>query len=331
MKEIIAGVDIGGTKIAVALEDARRREKIAARRIAMDVNLAAEAMIDRLFAAIDEMTADGGGAAAKIVSIGIGCPSPLDVERGLVKSPSNLRHWDRFPIVERFRAKFGGAAVRLENDANAAALGEYVDGAGRGFADILYVTVSTGIGGGIILGGEIYRGVAAAAGEIGHTIVDPDGERCNCGSIGCLETIAAGVHIARRARARLAAGEPSIISELAAAAGEDVSAKTVLDAAARGDALALEIWREICRALALGIGNAVSLLAPEAVVVGGGIAAAAGDRLLGPLREMVPSYVSMVPKDKIKITAAALGGESGVHGALALARAAASNSRQNYA
>ncbi len=114
-------------------------------------------------------------------------------------SPSNLRDWNDFPIVKLFQDRFNVPVV-LDNDANAAALGEYVYGAGRGYKNIVYVTVSTGIGGGIILNGEILHGVAAGAGELGHTIVQPDGIRCNCGSVGCLETICAGVHIARRAR-----------------------------------------------------------------------------------------------------------------------------------
>ncbi len=324
MNKVVAGIDIGGTKIAIALENLSG-EKIAARRLPTQVEIGAYAIIETVFQAITEMLEEN---QAELVAVGIGCPSPLDVEKGLVMSPSNLRDWDNFPIVELFRERFK-VPVALDNDANAAALGEYVYGAGRGYKNIFYVTVSTGIGGGIILNGEILHGVSGDAGEIGHTIVQPDGIRCNCGSIGCLETICAGVHIARRARERLTKGEPSLMNEMAGNINQ-VTAKTVIEAVRRGDKLAVEIWNETCRFLAVGIANVVSILAPEAVIIGGGISAA-GDLLFVPLRRLLPEFVSMIPADKINIVPAELGGESGVCGALVLAKKVYSSSIQTYA
>jgi len=325
MNEVIAGIDIGGTKIAVALENLNG-EKIAARRLPTRVENGAYAIIESVSRAITDMLAEN---RAELVSIGIGCPSPIDVEKGLVMSPSNLRDWDNFPIVKLFQKRFN-VPVALDNDANAAALGEYVYGAGRGFKNVVYVTVSTGIGGGIILGGEILHGVAAGAGELGHTIVQPDGGvRCNCGSIGCLETICAGVHIARRIRERLAGGETSLMREMVADIG-DVSAKTLIEAVRQNDKIAVEIWEETCRFLTVGIANIITLLAPEAVIVGGGIAAA-GDLLFAPLRRLLPQFVSMIPADKINILPAELGSESGVCGALVLAKKAYSKTFQTYA
>jgi glucokinase len=317
MKEVVAGIDIGGTKIAVALE-ALDGAKIANRQMPTRSN--AFETIKRIFDSMSEMLEENH---AKLISIGIGCPSPLDIEKGLVMSPSNLRDWDNFPIFKLFKERFNVPVV-LENDANTAALGEYVYGAGRGFQNIVYVTVSTGIGGGIILGGEIFHGVGAGAGELGHTIVQPDGVQCNCGSRGCVETICAGVHIARRAKEKLANGEPSLMNEIAANIDE-VTAKTVVEAVRRGDKLAVEIWDETCFYLAIGIANAITLLAPEAVVIGGGIAAATGEMLFAPLRQLIPKYVSMIPANKIIILPAELGNESGVRGALVLAKKAISN------
>lgn len=325
MNEVIAGIDIGGTKIAVAIENLKG-EKIALRRLPTRVEIGAYAIVEAIFQAVTEMLEEN---QLRLVSVGIGCPSPLDIENGLVMSPANLRDWDKFPIVTLFRERFN-VPVILDNDANTAALGEYVYGAGRGFKNIVYVTVSTGIGGGIILGGEIFHGVSAGAGEIGHTIVQPDGISCNCGSTGCLETICAGVHIARRARERLAADEPSLMNELTTNLSE-VSAKTVVEAAKRNDKLAIEIWDETCRFLAIGIGNMITLLAPEAVVIGGGIAAATGDLLFAPLRQMLPNFVSMIPKEKINVIPAELGSDSGVCGALVLAKKVYSNTFQAYA
>jgi glucokinase len=319
MNEVIAGIDIGGTKIAVALETLDG-ERIAARRLPTQVEIGAYAVVETVLQAIAEMLEEN---QAQLISIGIGCPSPLDIEKGLVMSPSNLRDWDNFPIVKLFEDRFK-VPVILENDANTAALGEFVQGAGRGLQNIVYVTVSTGIGGGIILGGEIFHGVAAGAGELGHTIVQPDGVQCNCGSIGCLETVSAGVHIARRTREKLANGAASIMREMVADISE-VSAKTVVEAVRRNDKLAVEIWDETCKFLAIGIANAITLLAPEAVVIGGGIAAATGDLLFEPLRKLLPQYVSMIPPEKINVIPAELGDESGVCGALMLAKKAISN------
>lgn len=324
MKKVIAGIDIGGTKIAVALETLDG-EKIAARRLPTQVEIGAHAIVETIFQAITEML---GENQVELVSIGIGCPSPIDVENGLVLSPANLPNWDNFPIVKLFIERFNVPVV-LENDANTAALGEYVYGAGRGFENVVYITVSTGIGGGIIINGDIVRGVASGAGELGHTIVKPDGIRCNCGSIGCLETISAGVHIARRAQELLLAGEPSLMCEMVSDISK-VSAKTVVEAVRRRDELAIEIWNETLRFLAIGVGNIVTLLAPEAVVIGGGVATA-GDLLFTPLRRLLPQFVSMVPADKINIVPAELRGESGVCGALVLAKKEYAKNYQTYA
>lgn len=319
MKEVIAGIDIGGTKIAIALETLGG-ERVVSLRLPTEVEIGAYRIVENISRVITEILEE---KRFTLAAIGIGCPAPLDIEKGLVMSPSNLRDWDDFPIVKLFEERFNVPVV-LDNDANTAALGEYVHGAGRGFSNIVYITVSTGIGGGIILGGEILHGVSAGAGELGHTIVQPGGVRCNCGSTGCLETICAGVHIARRARERLEKGEPSLMNEMIADINE-VTAKTVVEAVRQGDKLAVEIWEETCRFLAIGIGNSITLLAPEAVVIGGGIAAATGELLFAPLRRLLPEFVSMIPAEKINILPAELGDESGVCGALVLAKKAHSN------
>ncbi len=312
MNKVFAGIDIGGTKTAIALENLHG-ERIAAR--VLPTNADAFVTIENISTAVETMLGENN---AELISVGVACPSPLDIEKGLVMSPANLREWNNFPIVKLFEERFK-VPVILENDANAAALGEYIYGAGRGYKNIVYVTVSTGIGGGIILNGEIFHGVGAGVGELGHTIVQPDGVQCNCGSRGCVETICAGVHIARRAKEKLANGAVSLMNEITPNVNE-VSAKTVVEAARRGDELAVEIWDETCKFLAIGIANAITLLAPEAVVIGGGIAAATGEMLFAPLRKLIPKYVSMIPADKINILPAELGSESGIYGALMLAR-----------
>lgn len=313
MNEALIGIDIGGTKIAIATADCDGALQ-ADRRIPTQPDLGPDVAFENICLSIEKMLSEQG---ARLLSIGVGCPGPLDIDKGLVLSPANLRTWNRFPIVEKLREHFG-VNVAFDNDANAAALGEYIYGAGKGFSNLLYITVSTGIGGGIILGGEIYHGVGNGAGEIGHTIVQPDGIRCNCGSIGCLETICAGKHIARRIEERLAGGEPSLMRELATD-GLHPTTKTLIEAVRQGDEMACELWNETCRFLALGLGNAITTLAPEIVIIGGGVAAA-NELLLDPLRESVPTYVSMIPPENINIVLASLGQDSGLFGAIALAR-----------
>ena len=326
MNEVLAGIDIGGTKIAVALETVGR-ERVATRFLPTQSEAGPFAVLEDVSRAIEEMLDENGDC--KLVSIGVGSPGPLDMEKGLILSPSNMRDWDRFPIVgilgERFKVP-----VMLDNDANAAALGEYIYGAGRGYKNIVYITASTGIGGGIIINGEIFHGVSHGAGEIGHTVVLPDSDiRCYCGTVGCLEAVCAGARIARRAQERLSNGEPSLINEMVRDV-EEVTAKTVIEAARRKDRLATEIWDDACRYLSVGVANIFTLLAPEAVVIGGGMAAA-GEMLFEPLRRITPQFVSMIPHEKINIVPAELGTESGICGALVIARKASSNSFQIHA
>jgi len=318
MNQVVAGIDIGGTKIALALETPAG-ERIAARRLPTEVALGPERIMKNAAAAIEEMLAETGSL---IAAVGIGCPGPIDIERGLALSPTNLPDWIDFPLVETVKKRFGVPTV-LDNDANAAALGEYFYGAGRGFRDLLYVTISTGIGGAIILDGKIHHGIGASAGEVGHTIVKQDGRLCLCGAQGCLETIGSGLSIARRMKESLAArggGNAENYSE--------ITAQTVVEMVRAGDAAAREIWDETIKFLAVGIGNAITLVAPEAVVIGGGVSAA-GDLLFEPLRREIGKNVTMLPIEKVEILRASLGSESGVCGALMLARGAVEKIRKH--
>ena len=313
---IVAGVDIGGTKISIAVARIAG-DIIAKRQIPTNSGSGPDPALAAITNVLNELITQ---TSQPLRAIGVGSPAPLDVDKGLILSPSNLRSWVKFPVLELLRERFG-TLVALENDANAAALGEHIYGAGRGCENVLYVTVSTGVGGGLIINGQLYRGVATGAGEIGHTIVQPDGVRCNCGSIGCLETVSSGHHIARRVRERIGGGEPSLIRNMVTGL-EDITARVVLEAVEAEDPLAREVWEEACRYLSIGIANAVSLFAPDLVIVGGGVASA-GDLLFDNLRRQVPSFVSMIPSEMIRIVPAELGTDSGVYGAVALARSVA--------
>ncbi len=308
-KQVVAGIDIGGTKIAVALETVDG-ERVASRRLPTETALRPEKIIENISSVIEEML---GESKTKLAAIGIGCPGPIDVERGLALSPTNLPNWIDFPLVEKFKNRFD-VPVAFDNDANAAALGEYFYGAGKDFNEIFYVTISTGIGGALVCGGQIRHGVSGNAGEVGHTIVNPDGRRCLCGANGCLETIASGLSIARRMKEKLAENNGGKIENYS-----HITAQTVVEAVEKTDEIALEIWRETIKFLAIGIGNAITLTAPEAVIIGGGVSSA-GELLLEPLRRELAKNVMMLPVEKVKILRASLGGESGLCGALFLAR-----------
>ncbi len=276
------------------------------------VEISPQQVLDNISQAIEEMLVE---TQSTLTAIGIGCPGPIDIERGLVLSPSNLPNWIDFPIVELLKKNFD-VPILLDNDANAAALGEYFYGAGRGFKEILYVTISTGIGGAIISEGQIHHGVKAGAGEVGHTTVQADGIRCRCGNYGCLETIASGTGIARRMREKLAESNGKSSEYL-----DKITAETVVEALKNGDKTAQLIWEETIKFLAIGIGNAITLVAPEAVIIGGGVMSA-GELLLEPLRRQLGNKVTKLPIAKVKILQASLGSESGVCGALVLAQTA---------
>ena len=320
--DVIAAVDIGGTKIALGLSDLEGRPALPFQRFPTRVERGPHRIVEQ---ALDELEKMVGEAGARVAAVGVGCGGPLSRRRGLILSPANLPGWDEFPIVELIRGRLG-VPVLLDNDANAAALAEHEYGAGRGAENMIYMTISTGIGGGLIVGGRLIHGVGDAAGEVGHMIVEPGGVPCGCGSRGCLETICSGTSIARRAAERLADGTRS--SSLLEGGGglKDITAKAVAEAARAGDAVASEVWDEMIEYLALGVGNVIAAFAPEAVVLGGGVSTA-GEQLLEPLRRRVNESVKIAPVEEVRIVQAALGGDSGVYGALILGRQALAASR----
>ena len=316
--QVVAGIDIGGTKIAVALQT-HEGERVASRRLPTEVALGPARILENVSLVIEEMIAE---TSIKLSAIGIGCPGPIDIQNGLVMSPVNLPDWNRFPIVEIVENRFG-VPVILDNDANAAAFGEYFHGAGREFQDMLYVTISTGIGGAIICGGQIHHGVQSGAGEIGHMIVKSDGVKCRCGTFGCLETIASGTGIARRMREMLASQNGRNAEKY-----QHITTENVVEAVKNNDETARKIWDETIKYLAIGISNAITLIAPEAVIIGGGVSSA-GELLLEPLRREIRKNVTMLPIEKVEILKASLGSESGVCGALMLAQKIYEKTQEN--
>ena len=315
MRPLFLGIDIGGTKVALGL-GGPDGELVARSQHAAETHRGPDAMLERIVSETKELLAASGG---RTQAIGIACGGPLDRRQGLVLGPPNLPGWTSVPIVERLSDALKAPAF-LDNDANLAALGEQRSGAGRGFEDLLYLTISTGIGGGIVQGGELVHGLGDGAGEIGHQTLDPEGPVCGCGNRGCLEALASGSAIARAAR-EAATADPSRAAGLLSRAGGDarrLSGRIVAEAATAGDELAAELWDRAMRFLGIGIANAITILAPQVVILGGGMSAA-GSMLFDPIRAIVRQRVRLLPIDELPILPAALGLDSPLRGALAMA------------
>jgi glucokinase len=241
----------------------------------------------------------------------VASPGPLDPRQGIVLEAPNLSGWRDVPLAPRLSEALG-TRVFLGNDANCAALGEFTYGAGREVRYLVYVTISTGIGGGVIDGGRLLEGATGAAGEVGHMTIDLAGPRCNCGNVGCWEALASGTGITAQARAALARGEPSSL-----AGHEHVSADLVTAAAHAGDPLARAIIDRAARATGFGLVNLAHLYDPELIVLGGGVLQA-GDLILGPARQIFDTYAMPNYRRTCRITTAALGDDVGLYGAGAL-------------
>ncbi|HTT23236.1 MAG TPA: ROK family protein [Candidatus Sulfotelmatobacter sp.] len=308
------GVDIGGTKVAVGVVS-REGEILAQQRSPMAATGSAEAGLDAVTRAIDSMSSS---TTLEIESIGICAPGPLDPKSGIILNPPNVPCWRNFPLAERVSAKYR-VPVKVDNDANAAALAETLWGAARGFRHVFYATIGTGIGTGIVFNGSIYHGKTGSAGEGGHVSIDYRGPVCACGKRGCIEILAAGPAIGSRARARIAA-DTSRGAMLLSLAGGDVTAvtsETVGRAYAQGDALAKEILLDTVQLLAPWLGNVIDLLDPDVVVIGGGVAA-----MLKPffeeLKGQLPNWCVNPHAADIPLVMARYGADAGIAGGAAL-------------
>ena len=308
---LTAGVDIGGTKL-LAVAATEKGEIVAERREPT------AAGPDAILSATAAVVADLIAAEPDIAAVGVGLPGLVDLN-GAVHYAPNLPGFIGVPARERLAAACPVPLV-VDNDANVAALGEVLHGAGRGHREVLVVTLGTGIGGGLIINGSVHRGGYGLAGEIGHFTVDPDGPLCACGAEGHWEAIASGTALGRRAREWAARGDAPTVLARAAGVVEAVTGHEVRLAAVAGEPDGLAILTEHARAVALGLGGLINILDPEVVVISGGLIEL-GDLLLEPLRAALPDYVEAAAlRPMPPVLAAALGEHAGAVGAAALAR-----------
>ncbi len=314
---LIVGVDVGGTKVAAGLVDSNGEIK-SQTRTAMVGNGNAAAGLAAVTSAIDLLLAGDRQARTLIRGIGICSPGPLDPSTGVVINPPNLPCWRDFPLAAEV-AKIYRVPVKVENDANAAALAEACWGAGRGYRHIFYAGLGTGIGTGIVFDARIYNGRTGAAAEGGHMSVDYRGPICGCGKPGCIEILAAGPAIARRARATLASGKgpQSSILHLAKGDIDAVTSEMVGHAYAAGDELAKQTLQETVQLLSLWLSNIVDLLEPDVIIIGGGVAAMLNP-FFGEISAWLSKYCINSRCQEIPLLKAHYGADAGIAGGAAL-------------
>ena len=312
MEEVVLAIDLGGTKIIAAVIS-RQGQVIARESYLTSAGEGPQSVIDRIFSATDHLLGVSDIEPSQLHSISIAAAGAIDFEQGVVTSSPNLPGWHDIPLRETVSSKYKFRTF-LINDASAAALGEHQFGVGRGVDNLIYLTVSTGIGGGIIINGRLYLGVRGSAGEIGHMTIDVNGPECSCGNIGCLEMLASGKAIAREAIRRIGQGEESALTKMVEGKIENITAEEVGMAAEGGDSLALEVISQAATYLGVGMVNLVNIFNPGMIIVGGGVAQM-GELLLAPARRVVEERAFKLPAQAVRMVPAHLGDEAGVLGA----------------
>jgi glucokinase len=312
MRDLAIAIDIGGTGTRTALVNS---EGVIVERtsIRTEPQQGMDAGLRRIAAAVRQVMPDDG---RRVCGIGIAAAGLVDVRRGVALSQSNLPGWQGAPLRQYFEDAFQ-LPTAIGNDANLAALAEQRYGAGKGASHLIYITISTGIGGGIISDGRIYSGADGFAGEVGHHTIDVHGPRCNCGNLGCLEVLASGTAMARDARSAIAAGRPSQILGLAGGDLAAISPVTIAKAAGMGDVLGHEIIDRAGTYIGFGLVNLIHLFNPRLFVIGGGVSNI-GEPLFSAIRRTVAEHGIGPMSDGVRIVPAALGDDSGLLGAAAL-------------
>lgn len=319
MKKYILGIDVGGTKVMAAAFGetgeilSRARAKTRAWRGDKDVFAT---ILHTARRAIEQAEIDSNHLAA----VGIGAPGPINPETGYIIEAANMKLKD-FPLGPRLSEEFG-CPVTVENDVSAGVYGEFRAGAARGATNVLGVFVGTGIGGGIIVNGEMYRGTSFNAGEVGHITLELGGPRCGCGNRGCLEALASRTAMTRDIRRAIKRGKKTSLSKLLVKETDVLSGRDLGRAYAAGDELVMKVVNRAAKVIGIGLGSLVNVIAPEIVVLGGGVVEAMGDEFVGRIERSMRTTAFDVSTKDLKVAWAALGDDAGVIGAATLAREA---------
>ncbi len=320
-KKVLVGVDVGGTSLFAVVTNSKGKI-LGERRRRTRAEEGAGAVLERVIGTIEQAMAEAGTKPKDLRAVGIGMPGPLNPVTGVVYHAPNMGPtWNNTPVAAYVTEQLGCPAY-LDNDVNVGAVGEHALGAARGCDSAVAIFVGTGIGGGIILGGELYRGQRYTAGEVGHTVLLADGPLCGCGRRGCAEALASRTAIEREIRSAIAAGRESVIPRLLEEGGRTTISSGVLgDALDQGDALTQEVMSQAQYYLGLLVANVVNLLDPQAVVLGGGVVERLGAPYVDAVREVAEQYyLNQQDKDQVRVVESELKDYAGVLGAAMLAR-----------
>lgn len=307
----VAGVDFGATHLTINLANFAA-QVIAEKEIPLDIAAGPETCLEQAHQLLDSLLAGAGLALSNLEAVGVGVPGPIVSEAGMVLAPPIMPGWDRFPIRDTLEERWG-CPVSLNNDAELGALGEWAYGADRGVNNLAYIKIGSGVGAGLLIDGQIYRGATGSAGEIGHITIEEEGPLCNCGNRGCLETLTGGHAIARIAQEAVQIGTPTVLKDIQPA--ESISAVHVTQAARQGDRIAQQILATAGNHLGIAIAGLVNLFNPSVVIVGGGVAQV-GDLFLEPVRKAVQRRSLPAAARAVRITTAMLGRRSSGMGAI---------------
>lgn len=313
--QAIIGVDLGATNINSLL--LRDDGEILARDFRPSLgHQGKNKVLSQIILSVKTLQEEGKKLGiSSFLGVGVGSPGPLSVRKGIIYHSPNISGWENVPLVDILQEELN-LPIFLENDANAAALGEWWMGAGKGINYLFLLTLGTGIGGGIIIDGNVYHGAWDAGAELGHMVIKEGGLVCGCGARGCLEAYASATGVVRRAKAAIKQGHRSILTQLIQENPDNLTCELVFKAAKQGDELALWIVEETGRYLGIGVGSLINILNPEIVILTGGMVKA-GDILFKQVRKYAMLNSLKASREEVKIVPAKLGGDSGAIGAVA--------------
>lgn len=311
MKKFRIGVDIGGTNVKIALVDFDGKI-IYSNTVPTRAEMGYEAGVNNIKQAIKDLMAETGESAKTIEAIGFGLPGQIDYKEGVVKNLPNIPGWVNIPLAKIMEDEFN-IPTRLDNDVRCAALGELNFGAGKGCENLICITVGTGIGSGIVLNGKLVRGATNAAGEIGHIKMNmTGGPLCGCGDYGCFEAYASGPAIVIMAKEYISGGKSAKYKEMAA--DGIITPYIVAQAALQGDAVSIQIFKQMGKIIGTGLASVVNLLNPEKIIIGGGVADA-GSILLDPIKATIIDRAMPIQAKAVEVVPAQLANAAGVIGA----------------
>ena len=312
---LLLGIDIGGTNIKIALIDKKGRIKAKKTFPTADFK-GNRALIERITGETKKLLAEYGVVKKDIIGVGVGAPGAVDIRSGTVHYLTNVPDWSEVPLGNILKNKLG-LLTFVDNDVNVMALGELFFGSGIGAKNMLCVTLGTGVGGGLILEGRLYRGSSYAAGEFGHVPINITGPRCNCGSWACVEAYVGNNYIVRDVITQIKKGEKTLIKKLVNGKLSKITPEIISRAARAGDRFAKEIWRDVGNKVGTGLAGVVNLLNVEKIVIGGGVAEA-GKILFDSIKKTIAARAMKLPAKTVKVVKAKLRRDAGLIGAAAL-------------